>query len=56
MEGDYEWTKAEKEFKSLDEINKVLIKQGIVCGLLPIPHANGVFFKMSLFWTENLTH
>ena len=27
MEGDYEWTKAEKEFKSLDEINKVVLNR-----------------------------
>jgi hypothetical protein len=25
MEGDYEWTKAEKEFKNLDEINKIIV-------------------------------
>lgn len=28
-EGDYEWTKAEKEFKSLDEINKVILNRSL---------------------------
>lgn len=29
MEGDYEWTKAEKEFKNLDEINKVILNRSL---------------------------
>lgn len=29
MEGDYQWTKAEKKFKSLDEINKVALDRSL---------------------------